>query len=121
MGFMFLRQNNNHSGHAAGKGNKMKTEPVTTWTTWHKLSCKSPEQDRRGWNFPYSGGDWPAEKMLCVCYAPNENGYMHTSLACWLPDKMRFTGGINDNVMAWRKPTKKDNENAEKYREKHGF
>ena len=77
-----------------------------------------PDESKKGWNFPYAGGEWPTIEDWYWVFAPkhSDNSPTNTpSKLWWDSKKMRFLAVDEERVLAWREyisPTKAQMEMA---------
>ena len=70
------------------------------------IPVKNPAEDKKGWNYPYNGDDWPEKNDWYWVWAGSKNHpepYNSTlpKRAWWDNNKQRFLA-IEGDVYAWR-------------------
>lgn len=87
---------------------------MTKWFPEY-IPVKNPAENKKGWVFPYSGGEWPEKEDWYWVWASKEKGgapsrISPTKRAWWDKKKGRFLA-VEGDVYAWRKavvyPSKK--------------
>lgn len=67
---------------------------------------KAPDEDKRGWHFPFQGGDWPASSgWYWVWGKPTgyaSGRYLRPIRGWWDNEKQKFCGDA-DYIVAWHK------------------
>jgi hypothetical protein len=79
---------------------------MTVWFPEY-VSVKNPEEDRRGWRFPFAGDDWPETDDWYWVWAGGKNHpaprpSTPPKIAWWDGSKQRFLA-MEGDVYAWRK------------------
>lgn len=82
------------------------------WFTEYQ-PVQSPAESKKGWNFPYGGGDWPETDDWYWVWAgkkdrPPSPTFTLPKAAWWSSKEQRFLA-MDGDVYAWRKamPVKK--------------